>query len=1220
MKLVKHLCLILAFLIALPVALLAQISSGSISGTVSDPNGAVVPGATVVATHVPTGRAYTNITSQAGLYVFPNLPTGPYSIAVKQTGFKAYVQTGIEVRMGLRETIDIKLVLGTVQQTVEVKATAPVLETANATRGTGISPQTMAALPLWNGSMETANSFVGYMPGVNTNSLTSVNGSNGRAMEIEIDGASLVNPESGGLAYYFPGFYAYSEMKLNTSGYSAENGRVGGGIQEYVTRSGTNAVHGAAFFNFKRQFLDAVPWFTNATSHTAANFGNCGYQGVHPNYVCRPMERFNEEGGYAGGPVYIPHVYDGRNRTFFFFTWAGVWQPTLVSPTNGETVPTQAMRQGDFSALLGLSTPLVIYNPATTANGTRTAFSGNIIPTASFSAISSKILAQIPLPNQGSSTTLGNNYNFNSTTAVTDKNWSFKIDHSIHARNRIGFFMTHRNQLSSTNQYLPGPLSNGLDSINAPFYERATDDFVVNPHILIHSYWGFSQERQLWHNPLQNGWGTKFGFPLTAGTNEDATPYISFINDLNNCCTSWGMNQGKVNNGGQWNWTTTVGQGLTWIHNKHEIKMGWEIRRLRTVGNDWAGSNGSYVFNRMETAYSATDKTSGSSFASFLLGDADSATQSALPIFIGSERYGYQAGYIQDNWRLRPRFTVNIGVRYEVPIGMHYVNGNSGNFNPTAADYFPAANGAPAVSLPGAVEFMGTGTNRYGADRSYPTDFSEVGPRMGFAWNVKPSIVVRGSFSIFYQALGSNDCCQDGFGGGTISQGSDGFNPAFNWDPNGYNPFKPTGNPGGVQPSPSFAGPQLIPGVDNFGGWFEGGGNDLVYQGPHFGKAPRIYDWNFTVQKEYKKWLFEAAYVGNRGHGTNSSMLMNSLPTTDLYLGTAGPTGDKNLLQAPITDPNLCIQTSTYSPKIGCTNGVPNLPFSTFATGFAGSATMMQALRQYPQYKSISYNNSGDGKTWYDSLQTKVERRFGDLNFMGSYVYSKMLDRLSYMEIWTSGSTTTQGAQDYYNPYNDKSYGFFDIPNFVNVVASYKLPFGRGKKFLQNANPVVNHLAGNWTFAWTQQYRSGTLSQITNSTDYLNAETGVNLQKATPTGLPIRTGIAATGLLPNNPNTRWFNSGTSSPFATTPAFTLGAASYYNSQFRQPWFRNENISFNKQVIIRESTLLNFQVNVYNPFNRSDMGGINASFASAAFGEATGVQDGARAITMGLRLEF
>ena len=205
----------------------------------------------VVATHVPTGRQYTIETTQAGLYVLPTLPPGPYTITVTHTGFKTYVRTGIEVRLDLRETIDIKLELGALRQTVEVKGTAPLLETANPVKGTFVSPQQMASLPLWNGGLELANGFVGYMPTVNTSAAgtVSVNGANGSSEEYLIDGASLVSPESGGLSYYFPGFYGYSEMKILTSGYSAENGRVGGGIIEFSTKSGTNQVHGAMLYN-----------------------------------------------------------------------------------------------------------------------------------------------------------------------------------------------------------------------------------------------------------------------------------------------------------------------------------------------------------------------------------------------------------------------------------------------------------------------------------------------------------------------------------------------------------------------------------------------------------------------------------------------------------------------------------------------------------------------------------------------------------------------------------------------------------------------------------------------------------------------------------------------------------------------------------------------------------------------------------------------------------
>ena len=1195
MKLLKCLCLLLAFC-ALPVALRAQTDTGSISGSVMDPNGAVILGAKVVATHVPTGRQYSMVTSQAGLYVFPSLPTGPYTLSATQTGFKAYLQTGIEVRVGLRETIDIRLALGTVKETVEVKATAPVLETANATRGVGLSPQLMTTLPLWNGSLELANGFVNSMPGVNVSSEVSINGSIGRASEVLIDGASLVSPESGGLAFSFPGFYGYSEMKLVTSGFTAENGRVGGGIQEFVSKSGTNALHGAVLYNWKRQIFDAVPWSTNA--NPAARTCN----GITHTVACRPMERYNEKGGYIGGPVYIPHVYDGRNKTFFYFSYVGFWQPAAITVNSGETVPTAAMKQGDFSALLGLTNPVQIYDPATTVAGARTAFTGNIIPSTRFSTISKNILSYIPAPNAGAAGQLAGNYTYNSTNLTTDKDWSVKIDHSIHTRNRIAFFMTHRLNLGSADTYLPGPLSDGLDSKLSPWYERASDDFVITPHMLLHSIWGFSQDRQTWNNPLQNGWGSKFGFTnLDANTQQNATPIINFGDDLNSCCTSWGMNQGKVNNGGQYNWTTMVAQQLTWIHSKHEIKMGWEIRRMRTVGNDWAGTNGTYNFDRVETAATASSATTGAPFASFLLGQVDSASQTALPIFINRIRYGYHAGFIQDTWRVRSNFTLNLGFRYEVPIGWHILNGDYSTFSPDAID--------PVLgNIRGAEIYMGKGPNRIGNLYPYPKDFSDVGPRIGFAWNVKPSVVVRAAWGIYYEALGNGGCgCTDGFGGGSFSQYSDGFNQAFNWDPGAYNPNKTSGNPGGVQPPMGFTPAQQLPGVDNFNG-------GLDYITSTFGKAPRIYDWNFTLQKEYKKWLLEAGYVGNRAFGMNSSNLINALPTTDLFLGKAGPTGDANLLQAPISDSNICL----YSSAIGCTNNIPNQPFSQFSAGWGSSGTLAQALRPYPQFGDLWAENSGQGRSWYDSLQTKVEHRFGDLNFMAGYVYSKNLSVMSYRQIFDQGAT--QGTQDAYNVNDSKSYMHMDIPHYLNVVLSYRLPFGKGKKFMGNTKPALDKVVGGWTVASLQAYHSGTLLEVTNPSNYLGSELFDMFTKADSTGLPIRTGVKTSTLDPNNKSIRWFNSGSASPYVATPAFTLGNASIYNTAFRNPWVRSENISLSKDVKVWESVNIHYQLNVFNLFNRTDFGGINGTIGSANFGVPTGAQLGPRNITMGLRLEF
>ncbi|MGH9437684.1 MAG: TonB-dependent receptor domain-containing protein, partial [Terriglobia bacterium] len=948
--LATSLCLGLA-LSVLSVVARAQTDAGSMSGTVTDATGAIIPSADIVATHSPTGRRFTAVSTEGGLYVLPQLPTGPYSLTVEKKGFKTLVQSGIEVRLGIRETVNIMLSLGAVTQTVEVNSSASVLDTSNATISTGLSPRTLATLPLWNGGLETANSFVGFMPGVQSNGETSIDGSVGRASEVLIDGASLVNPESGGVVFFFPGFYQYSEMRLITSGFNAQYGRVGGGIQEYVTKSGTNQIHGGGFFNWKRDIFDAVPWSVN--QNPAARTCN----GVTHDQACRPKERFNELGGYIGGPVYLPHVYDGRNKTFWFFSYADIQQPATVTANTGETVPTPAMKSGDFSALLSLPKPVIIYNPATTANGLRQPFAGNIIPQSEFSSISKNVLPFIPVPNSGSAGSLASNFAYNSTSAVSDKVWSVQIDHSIGTRNHLTFFMTHRNQLSDSNQYFPGPLSNGLNNFNSPYYYRGSDNFILTPHILLHTNFGFSWERQFWQNPLQNGFGTKIGLPLAGGTPQNAMPIIAFENDLTMPTggylpgfTSWGMNQGKVNNGGQWNKTYEISQDLDWMHGKHDFKMGWDYRYLETNSDDWAGSNGIYEFSSVQTAQFAGGP-GGNAFASFLLGDVDAANQNALPIFTPNIRYQYTAGYFQDTWKVRPTFTLDVGLRYEVPIGWHVLNGDYSSFSPTAPN--PAAGG-----LPGAMIFMGSGPGRTGALRPYPTSYHDVGPRAGFAWNVKPSIVIRGYFGIYYEALGNGGCgCTDGFGGGSFAQASDGFNPAFEWDAAGLNPNKPVNNPGGVQPPASFTPARQLPGVDNFD-------NFVYYLGPHYGTAPRIDSWNFTVQKSVKNWVFDVGYVGNRGHGLSSSIYINTLSPSDLFLGhVQTPNGVENLLQANLRGPlasNIC----TYTGVIPCTNGTLNLPFPTFMQ-WGGGATLAQALRPYPQLGALFSANSGDGRSWY---------------------------------------------------------------------------------------------------------------------------------------------------------------------------------------------------------------------------------------------------------------
>jgi hypothetical protein len=1128
-------------------AMYSQTTSGSMSGTVTDPNGAVIPGAKVVATHEPTNRDYETVATAAGMYVFPTLPAGPYTLTVTQPGFKKSVQTGIEIRVALRNSMDIKLSIGDVAESVEVKADITQLEMSTPTRGQNLSPQLVNSLPIFAGGIRSAENFVAYMPGVNTVGEVSVNGSIGRAKEIMVDGASLTLPESGGVVWYFPGFESFQEFKLVTSSFNAEHGRLGGGIELFVTKSGSNALHGAGFLNLRRDIFNAAGWTTNHVVGRTPGF--------------RAKERFNEEGGTVGGPVYIPKVYDGRNRTFFFFTYDKDSRPAAISSAPGETVPTALMRTGNFTEVA------TIYDPATTSGSTRLPFGGNLIPTARFSGISSKFLPVIPAANRAG---VSANYDFLGSTKLTDYVATIKADHSINANNRLSFWMARRNQVTSGDQYMPGVLSNMVDVINDPWWYRVNQDWILSPTVLLHTTFGYTRDRNAWQPTNQQGFGSKAGFSTTGVA--DITPYVTWATDN---LQWWSGNQGKVADGYQQNWITHVNQQLTWTRGKHEFKMGWDVRRLRTIDNYSTFQNGQYNFSRVQTALPTALGTTGNAFASFLLGAVNEGTQMDQNYTLGQIRYSYHAGFWQDTWRVTPKLTLDYGIRYEVPIGWHMADGNYSTLDPTLPN-------AGAGGLAGALIYAGSGSGRTGKKRLYSTDFSDIGPRAGFAYRLTGKTVLRGGFGIYYQSTGNGGCgsaagtggCIDGING-TYSSKSDGTNPAFYWDDSRGVP-KPVGYK---------APPRIDPTYVNFG-------NSVWHQGDNFGKAPRIYNWSFTLQHEFKNWLLETAYVGNRGHGLNSTIWMNQLPTSYLSLGSILTTK---------------LSSTTYTA-----------PFSTFNSGWGNSATVAQSLRNFPQYGNIYSVNAGVGQTWYDSIQNKIERRFGAMNLMASYVFSKSLANMTYRQIFTQAANVQ--TQDAYNLKDAKSLMYMDVPNYVNIVTSYQLPFGKGKRYLGSSSRALDLAIGGWMLSGTQQYRSGNLIQVVSATNQLASTIFSPLQKATPTGYAVRSGIGAGDLDPDVSTNRWFNYGTSSPYANTAAYTLGTASIYDTHFRNPWYRTENLSISKDFAIWESVRFIYRADAFNLFNRTAFGGVNGTIGNANYGRATAAQVAARVITMGLRLEF
>jgi len=1143
MKQIKMTSLVGIVLLA-SAAVNAQTSTGSLSGTITDPNGAAVPGAKVVATSTTTGSKLETLSTEAGVYVFPAVPVSTYNVAVEKTGFKKLNRQNIEIRIAQRQDLDLRLEIGDVQQTVDVSAEAPALETSTAERGQQLSQKMMDNLPLFSGGIRNPRAFVNYMPGVTNNGEQSVSGSGGRAQEVLIDGGSALNVESSAV-FNFPSSEMFSEFKMLQSNYSAEYGRVGGGIEIFVSKSGTNWFHGAAFHNMRRDIWNANAWARNANPNPAQNF--------------RAKERFNETGGVIGGPVFIPKVYDGRNKTFWFFTYDKDIRPVTISfPVS--TVPTAAMKAGDFSQA-GLP---VIYDPATTVGDARQPFPGNRIPTNRFSKVATNLMPLIPNPTRA---LLAGNYDFVNRSAFDRTIWSLKFDHAFTDNNRLAFFYSNEVQAQDDVSNFEGPIGWGLQNFQKPFNYRFNHDFTIRPTLLMHTTYSFSKTRQTWDNPNQKGAGSKLGFNLSGDS--DATPRIFFTGAAG--LTNYGVQDGKVGNGLQYNTQYHVSQGYTWLRGKHEYRFGWAYRKFLTLGQDLAGTNGQYFFNRNQTALPTALTSTGHEFASLILGTTDRGNQVVPPVLFDTSVYHDTSVYFQDNWKVSQKFTLNLGLRYEIPIGWHIPGGNGYSHvdikvpNPGAA------------GLPGALVFSGTGPGRTGEKRFYPTDFSNIGPRLGFAYQLTPKTVLRGGWSIYYQGLSSGGCgCRAGFAG-TNDVLSDGRNQALNWD-------------NGVPLAPGYRPPPIIdPSYVNFQG--------VQYQGPTAGQAGRIQNWSINLQHEIKNYLIDVAYQSNRGSRLASTMDLNQLPVSQLSKGS--------LLSQPVTSPAAIAA------------GI-RLPYA----GFPTNQTVAQSLRSFPHYLSVQSLFAGYGQSWYDALQAKLERRFGSFQFNTNYTWSKNLGIGHYRQVFGQIGSPGATPQDFNNTAESKSFSNMDIPHVFNILTSYDLPFGKGQKYASGAHPIVNAFVGGWTVAGAAIYRKGGLIWLTTPGNPLgNGVLFAPATKANATGTAIRTGVDRTTLDPNDPNSRFFNPGA---FTAAPQYTLGTAAFYHNDFRQPAVFTENLSIVKRTTLwqndKNPVVLTYRADGFNIFNRTNFGGVNGTVGNANFGRPTAPQNGPRIITMGLRLEF
>lgn len=1043
--------------LALFVPLLeAQSSRCTVTGTITDSTRASVPGANVKAVNKATSVVYASTTNDAGNYVIPQLPEGRYNVSVEKTGFKTSTADNLELVLAQTLTLNLILEVGEVTQSVNVGAAGAGVETSTSEIATNVNRQMIIDLPLSvSGNMRNPESFIFLTPGVTgTAANTQIEGSQSRSKEVLLDGIGSTSPESGGILFSYPSVEAISEFQLLGANFNAENGRTGGGFEIFTTKSGTNQYHGAAFDYLRNNVFDARGFFSPVT----------------------PVNRQNEYGVAFGGPLWIPRVYEGANRTFFHFVYSG-FRYRQSAANSLISVPPAPFRTGDFSSLVNSKGQSVtIYDPATTSvvNGvtTRNLFPANQIPLTRFSAVSKNILPLLPAP---TNTSLLNNFLALGLTSVNRDQVDFKFDHNFSDRNRLNVFF-YEGQYPATNPaQLPGAVSAAWTNAYSSYWIRASHDFIVSPTKVNHLGLGFTREGQYWNSLNANqDWPSKLGLTGVSTSYGNSFPVVTFSDgyySLGNVANSKSV-------GVQVNEVYQTTDSFSWVIGNHSIKFGVDFRWLVTNGADFFNSEGTFNYNALETGLPGSAGVSGNSFASFLLGAVDSASRNVLA-YVPSNRYRYLAIYVQDDWKVTRRLTLNYGLRYEIYTPRHEAHDNLSRFSPDIPN--PGAG-----NTLGAIEFLGSGPGRSGLSSFANTYYNNFGPRVGLAYALSEKTVIHSGYGIYFAPGNADTDLREsqnhnyGFSASpAFATSNAGATPAFYWD-SGF-------------PTNFAAPPQISPTVAN--------GSNVLTMYPGDGRPPYFQNWNVDLQREVGfDILLDAAYIGIKGTRLGTNLInLNQVNPSYLSLGS--------LLTLPVTSAQAQAA------------GIP-IPYP----GFTGSVA--QALRPYPQYLNIQDLANPNGNSTYHSLQLKAQKRMSyGLTVIAAYTFAKSL---------TDGEVAAGGGpagENFYNRANEKAISQDDVPQAFALSYVYALPF--------TAKGVLGRIVGGWTFTGIQQYSVGTpiVLSATNTLPIFNQAQRPNVVS----GVPLMNDLS--NFDPNNPAAnRYINLGAFS-VAAPYTFGTAARSY-----------------------------------------------------------------------------
>ncbi len=1132
----------------LAAALCAQSYYGGLRGTVLDQNGGSVANAKISLTDQGTGEQRSVLATSTGEFTFSEVVPATYTLWVESPGFKKFERKGVVVGTQEQVSLNVNLEVGQVTERVLVTEEVPLVESADASQGQVLDNQKLTELPnlgrnpfmlskLVQNVMPVGNPAYNRMEDQSGSSQISIAGGPVRGNNYLIDGVPIT--DANNRAIIIPSLEAVQEVKVQANTYDAEMARTGGGMFNTLMRSGTNSYHGSAYGHLRRTDWDANSFFNNASG-----------QPITP----QPNDTW---GASFGGKIWIPKIYDGKNKTFFYL--AVEHYDDTQSSSSVFAAPTTLEKMGNFSqSYTSSGAPLIIYDPLNVVNGVRQPFPGNVIPANRLNPVGLAIANNFQT---GSSQASYGSADLNAPGVLPCRAMQYtgKIDED--------FTSWWRASVSYLRYFSLEPGNTEFPTVSSPDQWRLlrrvdstqlNNLFTINPTTVLAVRYGFNRFPNYSYDVSQGFNLSSLGFPSSyvnaVPRSLSQFPYISMSN-----LYSLGVDD---NNSYYVHASDNFSAMVSKFKGKHTLKMGFDYRKIKAAGNDANDAAGTYSFNGIFTKSSPTSAgTGGADLADLLLGyPASGSIYTSTKLTQFASYYGV---YIQDDYRIAPKLTLNLGLRWEHETGLQEVNnGILVNFDGSATN--PLASNVTGISPKGVADYAGT-NGKTSAGNPYADKW---GPRIGFAYQLDTKTVLRGGYGIFWApqfALGAPIA--------TV-----GYNQATSYvasTDNNQTPANSLSNP--------FPNGILQP-AGMSGGALTGNGQSISLVDPR-ARSPYIQQFSFDVQRQLPFGIAsEVGFVGSK--------------SSHLTLGTASINED-------------ALNPSLLSLGSALTQAVPNPFYLHGGTGVIGTSTVQasQLLLPYPTFGAVNLLFSDNNKARYDSLVLKAQKAYSHgLTLLSTFTWSRNWDESG----GGPGNTLNGGNKGPQNPYNmaaEYAFSNIDSPFRWASSISYALPVGKGRMFMTGGG-YKDYILGGWVVNTVSIFQTGFPLQISQSTNY-NSPFGYASQRPNATGVsPVTSGSLEQRL------NDYINP---AAFSTAPEFTFGNVGR-TIDMRGPGQVNWDMSVFKNFDIKETLKAQFRCEALNATNTPLFYGPNVSYGSSTFGKITSQANFSRQMQLALRFTF